>query len=87
MTTTPFATPKRIILEDTGERRFPQGNEIYVCLSPTSGLGSVVTAHGLAYKPRPEVDLADRISCADDYDDEWFGKPEDFAIYRIVEAE
>jgi hypothetical protein len=68
--------PKRIVLEDTGERRYPKGNEIYVMLDQyRSG------------KLPPELlPIEQRISCADDYDGEWIGKPEDFAIYRIAEV-
>jgi len=67
----PFVPPKRIVLEDTGERRFPQGNEVYVYLHP-----SYVDGGGL---------LSARLSCADDYDD-WDGDPSHFAIYRIAEV-
>jgi hypothetical protein len=75
-----MTAPKLIILEDTGERRYPKRNEIYVCLSDDPLIiGQVET-------PRDEIPLEERISSADYYDDEWFGEPEDFAIYRIVET-
>jgi len=66
----PFVPPKRIVLEDTGERRFPKGNEIYVYLHPLHQGG--------------DSPLEERIASGDDFED-WDGDPNQFAIYRIVE--
>jgi hypothetical protein len=63
--------PKRIILEDTGERRYPKWNEFYAYTGP--------------HDDEPAGPF-DNVSRNDDSDPEWAGDPADYAIYRIVEA-
>ena len=66
-----MTAPKRIVLEDTGERRIPKG-EPYVYLGP--------------HDDHREGSLVDRLGCQFEGAD-FSGKPEDFAIYRIVEVD
>lgn len=63
--------PKRIILEDTGERRYPRINEVYVYLTAL----------------HDGATLEQAISAADGLEDERHGEPAEYAIYRIVEVE
>lgn len=62
--------PKRIVLEDTGERRYPKLNEMYVHLTALHDGASLEEALASA-------------ECSDF--DEWGGASTGFAIYRIVE--
>lgn len=76
-----MTAPKRIILEDTGERRYPKDNEPYVVLNNRP-------APFLRGEPT-QGSVVDHLFTAEWYDawDDVASKPEDFAIYRIVEAE
>ncbi len=67
-----MTAPKRIVLEDTGERRYPKGNEVYV----------VLFEH-LSATGEDDLPLEARIATCSGYDD---GAPADFAIYRIAEV-
>ena len=81
----PNSVPKRIVLEDTGECRYPMDKEIYIIKfdSPMA----VVTERGVEYRDRKEIPLENRLFRADGNNDDWGGKPEDYAIYRIVEIQ